>query len=193
MVFHDRDLDRMTGHRGRVADLTAAEVQRLTLSDGEAIPTLSEVLEALPELRFNIDLKDEAGIEPVTRLIRSAEAIDRVCVTSFSERRAAAARRLLGPDACTGLGVWGVARFVLTGRTAGAAVLQMPFRARGIRVARGGVVRRAHRAGLPLHVWTLNDATSIEHALDLGVDGIMTDRPAVLKAVLEERGEWSSR
>ena len=51
-------------------------------------------------------------------------------------------------------------------------------------------VERAHRAGLPVLVWTIDDPTEMERLLDLGVDGLMTDRPSVLKAVLAARGEW---
>lgn len=190
VVFHDPDVERMTDGTGHVNDLTAEHVTSLTLPDGDHVPTLAAVLSELPDLRLNIDIKDAAGIEPVTRLIQALGAKDRTCVTSFSERRAAAARRLLGPDACTGLGIGGIVRFALTGRTGGARVLQLPFRWHGVRVVTRGVVSRAHAAGLPVHVWTLDDVASIEHAIEVGVDGIMTDRPEVLKQVLVDRGLW---
>jgi glycerophosphoryl diester phosphodiesterase len=52
-------------------------------------------------------------------------------------------------------------------------------------------VERAHRRGLPVHVWTVNEPLEMRHLLDLGVDGIVTDRPADLRDVLTERGQWS--
>jgi glycerophosphoryl diester phosphodiesterase len=51
-------------------------------------------------------------------------------------------------------------------------------------------VNAAHRAGLPVHVWTIDDEAEMEMLLDLGVDGIMTDRPRILKRVMEARGLW---
>jgi glycerophosphoryl diester phosphodiesterase len=160
------------------------------------VPTLVETLEAFPRLRFNIDLKDGAAVEPVAQLLVEANAVQRVCLTSFSERRIAAARRLLGPEVCTGLGVTGVLRAMLTSlfpnldATQGAKVLQVPFSWRGIPLVTPRVVDRAHRSNLALHVWTLNDRPNIEKALDLGVDGVMTDSPQLLKETLLSRGLW---
>lgn len=196
LVFHDPDLRRLTGVPAQVHDLSAAEVAQLKLPGGETVPTLAEALDAFPDLRFNIDLKDAAGVEPVVRVVRRSGALERVCVTSFSERRVATARRLLGPAACTGLGVAGAMRFAFTsflpggGRSGGAAVLQLPLHWHGLPVVTSGVVARAHEAGLAVHVWTLNDATSIAAALDAGVDGVMTDRLELLKEILIERDLW---
>lgn len=196
LVFHDTDLLRVTGQGGKVRDLTAAEIVQMKLPSGGTVPSLTEALDAFPKLRFNIDLKDTAAVEPVTRLLRDSEALERVCITSFSEGRVARVRHLLGPEACTGLGVAGALRFAATsilpgkGRAGGAAVLQLPLRWRGWPIITPGLVARAHAAGLAVHVWTLNDAASITAALDAGVDGIMTDRLRLLKKILEERGLW---
>lgn len=186
----------MTGHAGRVSHLTADEISQMRLPNGEAVPRLAEALDAFPDLRFNIDLKDAAGIEPVARLLRDSETLDRVCITSFSEGRVARVRHLLGPAACTGLGVAGALRFVATsflpgsGHTNGAAVLQLPLRWHGFPVITRALVERAHEASLAVHVWTLNDTDSIRSALDAGVDGIMTDRLRLLKETLEKLGLW---
>jgi glycerophosphoryl diester phosphodiesterase len=198
MIFHDEDLRRMTGHAGRVDDLTSVEIAQLALPRGDAVPTLAETLEAFPDLNFNIDLKDAAGVEPVVRVLNQAGALQRVCITSFSERRLKAARRLLGAEVCTGLGVGGSLRFGLesllpgSGRNRKAAVLQLPFRWHGVRLVTTGVVKRAHAAGLALHVWTLNDESDINLALDVGVDGVMTDRPRLLKEAMVSRGLWQA-
>ncbi len=195
-LFHDADLERLIGRRARIGDLRAVEIATLELPGGERIPTLVEALLEFPRLCFNLDLKDDAAVEPVARALAATGALDRVCVTSFSERRIVAARRLLGPRVCTGLGVAGVLRVALTsilpggGWTRGASVLQIPFRRHGIRLLRRGLVRRAHRSGLKVHVWTLNDRASIEAALDAGVDGVMTDDLPLLKEVLLDRGLW---
>ena len=197
VVFHDADTGRTTGSGGRVADLRLADVRALALAGGEPVATLAEALEAFPDLRFNIDLKDSGSVGSVPDVLRRAAALDRVCVTSFSERRVRAARRDLGPRACTGLGVGGVA--LLLGATGlarlpwrgAASVLQVPWVLAGGRRLPRQVVETGHRAGLAVHVWTLDDPDEMRAALDLGVDGVMTDRPAVLRQVLEERGRWT--
>jgi glycerophosphoryl diester phosphodiesterase len=197
VVFHDADLRRMTSDARQVKDLTAAEVGQIRLHDGDGVPTLAEALDAFPEIRFNIDLKDTAGVEPVAALLRRTGALPRVCVTSFSERRIDEARSLLGPEACTGLGIAGALRFFATSVVPGrvehsdAAVLQLPLRWHGVPVVTPRLVARAHEAGLAVHVWTLNDETSISVALDSDVDGIMTDDLELLKKILLKRGLWN--
>lgn len=196
VVFHDADLRRMTGSTHEISDLTATEVASLELHGGDRVPTLAEALNAFPDIRFNIDLKDAAAVEPVAELLRCTDSLSRVCITSFSESRIDAARRLLGPEVCTGLGIAGVLRFVATSLWPGylehpeAAVLQLPLSWRGVPVVTPHLVAKAHNAGLVVHVWTLNDEVSILTALDAGVDGVMTDNLELLKKVLLERGLW---
>jgi glycerophosphoryl diester phosphodiesterase len=195
-VFHDPDLKRLTGEAKRIEEMSAKEVADVVLPHGAHIPTLTEALRLFPRLRFNIDLKDLASVGPVVRVLTDEDVLQRVCVASFSERRIAAARHLLGPEVCTGLGIGGILRVALTSllpgrtRTDGASVLQIPFRRHGIRLVNQRVVRWAHRAGLVVHVWTLNDRRMIEQALDMGVDGVMTDEPQLLKEILLARGQW---
>ncbi len=196
VVFHDADVSRLTGRPGRIADLTVAQVRGLALGGGERVAPLDEVLDGFPDLRFNIDLKDAASVRSVPPVLRRTGARDRVCITSFSECRVRQARRLLGHEVCTGMGVAGVIRLVLSGAARpgrgahGAAVVQVPWRLPAGRRLPGAFLRLAHRQRLAVHVWTLNDRASIDDALDLGVDGIMTDLPVLLKGELVRRGLW---
>lgn len=196
LVFHDSDLRRLVGRGEAIGELAEAEVARLRLPGGEPIPTLKQALDTFPDLRFGIDLKDEASVEPVAHLLHDADALGRVCVTSFSERRVTAARRRLGREACTGLGLRGTLCFALRAvlpgkpRASRAAVLQLPQRWHGMPVVTPWLVRRAHRAGLAIHAWTLNDQSDIEQALSAGVDGVITDRLQLLKDILIRRGLW---
>jgi glycerophosphoryl diester phosphodiesterase len=68
--------------------------------------------------------------------------------------------------------------------------VQVPERVRGVTLTDAALVRAAHRADLQVHVWTVDDSAAMRRLLDLGVDGIMTDRPQVLKDVLVERAQW---
>ena len=74
-----------------------------------------------------------------------------------------------------------------------AAALQIPHRLGRLTVASPRVVRRAHAAGIHVHVWTVDDPAEMRLLLDRGVDGLMTDRTDILRQVLRERGQWPGR
>jgi glycerophosphoryl diester phosphodiesterase len=176
-----------------------AEVSRARVSGIEPIPRLEELLLAWPEARINIDPKRDNAVEPLIRVLRDCNAVERVCVTSFSGARSRAVREALGPSLCTGTGPGATARlrfaslsgplgFLWGGFEAGCA--QIPVAQYGIRLVDRAYVDFAHASGLQVHVWTIDDPVEMNRLIDLGVDGLMTDQPAVLKGVLQQRGEW---
>ena len=197
-AFHDRVLDRVTGHRGTVADLTSADLGRALIGGREQIPTMECLLEEFPDVHFNIDLKAEAAVEPLADLVRAMRAYDRICVASFSQRRLDRFRRLVGGRVATSAGpvevglfrVLPTARLVEVLARRGAAALQVPWRRRGFDILTRGMLRRAHALGLHVHVWTVDDPEEMRDLLDMGVDGLMTDRTDLLREVLLERGQW---
>ena len=100
MAFHDRTLDRVTDAAGPIGSQTYREVTALRVAGSEPIPLIEDLLGAWPEVRFNIDLKDEPGIALLAGVLRRTGAWDRVCVTSFSGSRLRAARELLDRPVC---------------------------------------------------------------------------------------------
>jgi glycerophosphoryl diester phosphodiesterase len=100
IAFHDRTLARVTGHPGRVARMTYAELRGVLIDGTEPIPRLEDLLGAWPGLRFNIDVKDAPAIGPLAGVLRRTNAWDRVCVVSFSTSRLRATRRALGRPVC---------------------------------------------------------------------------------------------
>ena len=197
LIFHDHELARLTGRPGRVSEVTWAELRGARVQGREPIPRLEEVLDAWPEVRFVLEPKSDQAVAPLAEAIRRAGAIERVCVGAFADRRIARLRRLLGPRLCTALGRGGVARLRLAslGLPAGsfqAGAALVPRRYRGITVVDRRLLAAARRLGLPVQVWTVNDEAEMTRLIDLGVDGIITDRPSLLKAVLQRRGLWAS-
>jgi glycerophosphoryl diester phosphodiesterase len=197
VAFHDDHLDRMTDRVGLIGDLSWSEVRRARVRDGEQVPLLEDLLTAWPDVRVNIDPKHAAAVDPLVELIRRTGTVERVCIGSFSDRRLARVRQLLGPAVCTSMGPRQVARLVATSRglPAGrfsAACVQVPVRRARVPLVTERFLAAAHHRGLQVHVWTINDADDMHRLLDLGVDGIMTDRPDTLKAVLLERDAWPS-
>ena len=198
LAFHDSVLDRVTDRQGEIATLDLAEVREALVGGREAVPTLAELFDAFPDARFNIDLKSEGAVPVLAAFLSEREAWDRVLVGSFSHRRMVRFRALTDgrvPTAGTPgetllflvLPSGRLARWLTRGR---AQALQIPHHRGRLLVARPGLVRRAHAAGLHVHVWTVDDAAEMEELLDRGIDGIVTDRTDILKAVLVRRGQW---
>ncbi len=205
MAFHDRTLDRVTDGSGPIGARSYREVAALRIAGSEPIPLIEDLLGAWPDVRFNIDLKDEPGISLLPGVLRRTGAWDRVCVTSFSGSRLRTARGLLDRPVCMTTSPAAIAAVrcgIGTVRTRGpqtgllatrlsraeARCAQVPGR-----VATGSFVRRAHALGLDVHVWTINDRAEMTRFLDLGADGIMTDDIETLRDVLIERGQWHPR
>lgn len=198
VAFHDPHLDRVTDATGAIARLPYSVVRRARINGTEPIPLLDELLEEFPRARLNIDVKSTGAVPPLVETIRRHGAIDRVCVGSFSQRRLRAARRLLGPRLATAAGVVGVAAL----RFAPAAldrllrtpspVLQVPTHQvlgrRRLELVTPALVERVHALGKHLHVWTIDDEAEMHRLLDLGADGIVSDRIDTLARVLAERG-----
>jgi glycerophosphoryl diester phosphodiesterase len=198
VAFHDEDLRRTCGVDRTIASTTWAELRELRVDGREPIPLMSDLFARFPDARFNIDCKSDAGAPALVRLIRELDAIDRVCIGSFSHARLTKLRALLGPGLLTCMSPQEVAVLRLTGRLTGSAqrVAQVPARAGrksgpwSVPVVTRRFVDSAHRRGSQVHVWTIDDPDEMHRLLDLGVDGIMTDRPETLRSVLEQRGQW---
>lgn len=198
LAFHDTVLDRTTDRTGEVAESTYAQVQEARIGGREPVPTLAELFDAFPQARFNIDVKAPGAVEALARFVEERGAWDRVLVGSFSIRRLEAFRRRTRGRVATSAHPLEVAAYVLSpsarlarlltrGRP---AALQVPHRAGRLLVVSRGLVRRAHAAGVQVHVWTIDDPIEMNALLDRGVDGIMTDRTDILRDVLRARGQW---
>jgi glycerophosphoryl diester phosphodiesterase len=201
VAFHDPTLERVTDRTGRVEHLRWATIAEARIGGREPILRLEDLLGAWPDIRFNLDIKAAGVLAPLVRLVRRMGVADRICLGSFSDARIAAARRLFGPAVCTSLGPRGVAALRLSSyspRAAGlvriqAGCAQVPLQLGGRALVDERFVAAAHGRGLQVHVWTVDDPEECIAMLDLGVDGIMTDRPAMLRELLEKRGQWVSR
>jgi glycerophosphoryl diester phosphodiesterase len=208
VAFHDSRLDDSTDGTGAIAALSIAEIAEADAgyafspdggrshpfrARGIRIPRLEELLLRWPEARVNIDPKADACVEPLVAMIDRLGAWDRVGIGSFSDRRLRRIRALSRGRACTSMGPRAVAvarAAALCGSVPrqGADCIQVPLRRGPIPIVTDGFVQAAHRAGLPVHVWTVNAERSMHELLDLGVDGIMTDRPRLLRDVFAARG-----
>jgi glycerophosphoryl diester phosphodiesterase len=198
ICFHDATLDRVTDGRGRVQRHSLREVRALRVGGSEPIPTLGEALEAFGGSNFTVDLKEEAGIEPLARLLRHGPLAARVCVAGAWDSWLARLRALV-PTVHTALGWRSLSALVWCSRTstpvprriATAPFAHVPIRLGSVPIFVRRLVTQAHRIGVRVVVWTVDEPSVMHRLLDLGVDGIITDRPDVLREVLITRGVWS--
>ena len=172
-----------------VADLPLATLRGAL----PAVATLAEALTALPDARFNIDVKHADGVAPTAAAVAEAAAASRVLLTSFSRRRRRAVLRLV-PTAATSASADGVAGVVAGLRlrspgltrfaVRGVEALQIPERAAGADLAAPWSIAAMHRAGVEVHFWVVNDPTRMRELVARGADGIVTDRPDLARDAL---------
>ncbi|MEE8331896.1 MAG: glycerophosphodiester phosphodiesterase [Acidimicrobiia bacterium] len=207
VTFHDHHLDRLTNGTGKVTDWLWRDLQLLDAAygfrpgdgfpqrgTGLGVPRFDDMLTAFPGAKWNVDMKHSAAVEALADVVTKLGAEDRVMASSFFDHRLSRFRKATGDRVATSAGprqvamVKAAARF---GKTASIAAdaLQVPERARAVGVVDTRLIEAAHRAEVAVHVWTVNDAPTMNRLLDLGVDGIMTDRPDILVEVVSQRGE----
>lgn len=196
IVAHDSELQRVAGRFGLVSDFTAAELKNMDLGFGEGFPTLVELLEAFPDQKFNIDIKTPQAVDAFVDVIKQCGAVDRVLAASFDEKtRAAAVAKLPGVVSSATSRTIAEGKFrSLLGLSMNnwklgpeIRALQVPPVYRGFVLVNTAFISAAHRKGLEVHVWTINSAPDMIRLLDMGVDGIVTDRCDVAIEVIAQR------
>jgi glycerophosphoryl diester phosphodiesterase len=197
VCFHDQVLDRVTGARGPVRRHTLASLRAVRVGGREPIPTLTEALEAFPQARFTVDLKDRAAIGPLVKVLQHKDFGARVCVAGAWDSWLEAVRAQV-PGVRTALGWRSLSALVTSARAgmpparrfATAEFAHVPHRLGRVPVFVERLVEGAHRIGVRVVVWTVDDPLVMTRLLDTGVDGIITDRPDLLREVLVARDQW---
>ena len=195
IVFHDDTLERTTNGTGIISSLPYSTVSQALIGGTEAIMTLEQALEQFPDLCFNIDIKTDKALQPTLDLMAKMKCFDRVCLASFSDNRLAKVRRHLGPEICTSAGPRGVFALKLGswGLPAPATPVhcaQVPVSEYGITIVTSRFIKHCNKNGIAVHVWTIDEEAEMRRLIKLGVNGLITDRPTLLKQVAMEEGVW---
>ncbi len=195
VVVHDPDLNRVCGRPEIIGETTWLGLTRIDLGGGSTVPLLEDVLAAWPEVRFNIDAKSDDVVDTLVETLEHTKAFDRVCLGAFDSRRLARLRERTAGRTATVLSPGDTMRVLagskkLPARPKAGDAVQVPVRYKKVHFDTPRFLDHAHSLGLHVHYWTIDDADEMDRLLDLGADGIMTDRPAVLREVLEARGQW---
>ncbi len=190
VACHDERLDRLSGDPRAIAEIDSHELESLLLGSAEQIVAFDALLEAFPDVYFNVDIKSDDAVAPTIAVLREREAVEKVCLASFDHTRLAHVRKL-GGGLLTSASTREAATMVI-GRDVPEAplVFQVPVRHKGVKVVTRRFIDKAYSHGKHVHVWPIDDPGEMHRLLDLGVDGIITDRTDHLKDVLIERGQW---
>jgi len=206
IVIHDPTLDRTTNGTGPVESRTLADLQRVdagyrfTADDGETfpfrdqdvrIPTLDEAMDAIGDLPAILEVKSAAAGRRLAEWLPGRPELERIIVGGFDADEvgpagAAARWRCAYQTDLLGFVLWGklgVSRHLPDDLTAA----MVPVRKGAVRIVTRGFVRRMHAQGKGVFVWTVNRPDEMRRLLDIGVDGLISDYPAVLRRVVEER------
>lgn len=207
IVRHDPIVDTTTDGAGRICDLTLAQIKALdagytwTADGGQTypfrglgitIPTLEEVFQAFPQARLSIDIKPQAPsvVDALCQVLRLYAKLDQVVIGSFHDSQLRRFR-MLCPEVDTAAGVAETRSFFFLSRAriswlfgSPAKAFMIPEYAGRLHVVTPGFVRQAHARGLQVHVWTVNEVDDMRRLIDWGVDGVITDYPSRLMALL---------
>jgi len=194
--FHDENLLRMTGDSRKLEELTSVQIDELWIDGKHRIPKLQDLYEDFPEACFNLDAKSWKCVDPLVTLVQRMQVESRTCFGSFSQARLDAIfAQLPGGSVTRSLGTRGAV--VLYGNylmrrkfNVNAVCAQLPVKQYGVSLVNENTLRYYQSLGLKTHVWTVNEADEMQHLIDIGVDGIMTDDCELLKSVLEKNGLW---
>jgi glycerophosphoryl diester phosphodiesterase len=202
VLMHDETVDRTTNGKGRIPDLTLAEIRALEVArnwtqdgttypyrgQGLRVPTLEEVFRRFPSYPMLIEIKQASPsmVEPLCRMIRAHGKQQTVLVASFREEAMAEFRGAC-PEVATSASPDEIKRFVALDKVwlAGAVspdylAFQVPITYGAITVVTPAFVAGARARRVQVHVWTVNEPEVMQRLLDLDVDGILTDRPDIL-------------
>jgi glycerophosphoryl diester phosphodiesterase len=201
VVAHDPRLTRVADDERAISDLTRAELAAVRVAGQEPVPTFVELIEAFPSARLTIDLKTDAAVAPMVRLLdQRPELLDRVCIGSFSSARVTALRDRFGERVLTMATPREIVRLLLAVRlrrrpprmVAGCIAIpeRYPEAGRGVAVGDARLLEVAGELGLVMHLWTVNDPQRMRALIDAGAAGIVTDELVDLRTTLEALGRW---
>ena len=163
VIFHDSTLKRMAGINKRIKDLMLDEVKGIELINGGRSP------------------------------LKEMKCFSRSCLASFSSSRLNRIRKLAGPEACTSSGQMDIFKLICKSlginlRINTADCAQIPIKQWGVPILTERFLRIAKKENKLVHVWTIDNKEEMFKLIDFGVDGIMTDKPSILKQAMTEKG-----
>jgi glycerophosphoryl diester phosphodiesterase len=214
VTIHDPTVDRTTNGKGAVADLTLAEIQELDAGyhfkdldgtdsfrgKGVYIPTVEEMFQTFRDMKIEIEIKDDNPSERIEEiasklwaLIKKYQMEDKVLVASFDQGIMETFEKFALGRVATSAGREEVKSFVVFHKfylrnlyVPQVDAFQIPTEDSGFDLTDKKLINGAHRLGMDIHYWTIDDPKTMKELIDAGADGILTNRPDLLLDLLEE-------
>ncbi len=195
IIYHDDTLNRLTDLSGVISQLPWSTVCKARIAGEHKIITLQQAIDEFPAMRFNIDIKTDHAFDPAIEFFSERTDLHRFCLAATVGARIKRIRRAMANKVATNAGSKEVAalRFRSWGMPLPlpkADLAQVPLKAYSISIITPAFVRCCHRHLIPVHVWTIDDEATMRRLIRMGVDGIVTDYPTLLRRVAEEEGVW---
>ncbi|MDB4591705.1 glycerophosphodiester phosphodiesterase family protein [Gammaproteobacteria bacterium] len=187
-IFHDDSIKRLTGQDLLFNELHSADIDKIRIFNNLKIPLLKDVLLKFPNTKFQIDVKTDEVAMPSLEIIHQINAENRVCIASFSSARLERVSAKY-PEICISMGPKEIVKLLLSsfglyGKKIPGDCLQVPIYQYGIKLVTKRFVSFIHSKGLKIIVWTINDEKTMKMLFDMGVDGVITDKPKKLFEVI---------
>ena len=215
VTIHDPTVDRTTDGEGRVNDLTLEEVQKLDAGDyfkdldgnysyrdqGVYIPTIEEVFAEIPHMRWNIEIKDSNDpelyrtiSEKLWEIIKQYRLEEKVLIAAFDQNIIDIVLDVTDGEALVSGGREEIKKFVILHKIflnglyrPTIDAIQIPTEDSNINLIDSNMIRGAERKNIDVHYWTINDVETMKVLIELGANGIITDRPDLLLDLLKEK------
>ena len=195
MAFHDSSVDRVTNYKGKICNFTSSELKKIKVKEKFQIPFLEDLIESFSKSFFSIDMKSDQSVKPLIKLIKSMNAVDRVCFASFSQDRIDYVRDEFDNKCITSMGPREIIKTKISSiinfkHKIIPKISSLPISRYRIKLLNKRHINFLKSLNIKVIAWTINDVEAINKLIDLGVDGIMTDNISVLKKILVKKNIW---
>ena len=195
MAFHDSSVDRVTNYKGKICNFTSSELKKIKVKEKFQIPFLEDLIESFSKSFFSIDMKSDQSVKPLIKLIKSMNAVDRVCFASFSQDRIDYVRDEFDNKCITSMGPREIIKTKISSiinfkQKIIPKISSLPISRYRIKLLNKRHINFLKSLNIKVIAWTINDVEAINKLIDLGVDGIMTDNISVLKKILVKKNIW---
>lgn len=195
VIFHDNDLIRIANKNIEISKIEYSELKKIPIFKNQKIPLFEDVINNFKSINFNIDPKSNRAAFLLQKILIERSDLDRFCIGSHYQSRLNLFQLDQFKNMATSMSRMEVLKFFINRYyslfSMNTPCLQVPVSFKGITIVSKKFINFVHEKNMKIHVWTVDSADTMQDLIDLGVDGIMTDRPSILKEILIKNNLWN--